>query len=152
MAHGLHQSTKIAHPESQETVSGKDSEPGDLLAILSGGFVGHAVLLVSGNGPGLCFWSKLEILTQAQENDHGVFSYAYVGRRLGLDAMRTFRFTHLKDSAATTGSKTLFTHFASWEGYAAIMFMAWSPVRAHVRGLFKGFHDDMKNAVEKSSK
>jgi hypothetical protein len=42
-------STKIIHPESQEAVSGKDSEPGDLLAILSGGFVGHAVLLVSGN-------------------------------------------------------------------------------------------------------
>jgi hypothetical protein len=91
-----------------------------------------------------------KILTKAQENDPSVFSYAYVGRKLGLDAVRTFRFTTLEDSPAE-GSKTLFTHFASWEGYAAIMFMAWSPIRAHVRGLFEGFHDDLKKAVEKSS-
>jgi hypothetical protein len=91
---------------------------------------------------------RAEILTQAQENDPSVFSYAYVGRKLGLDAVRTFRFTDLEDPSAA-GGKTLFTHFASWEGYAAVMFMAWSPIRAHVRGLFEGFHDDLKTAVEK---
>jgi hypothetical protein len=118
-----------------------------LLAILSGGFVGHAVLLVSGNGQQYCCLLRAEILIQAQENDPSVFSYAYVGRKLGLDAVRTFRFTTLEGSSAA-GGKTLFTHFASWEGYAAIMFMAWSPIRAHVKGLFEGLHDDLKKAVE----
>jgi hypothetical protein len=43
----------------------------------------------------------------------------------------------------------LFRHFASWQGYAAVMFMAWSPIRAHVKGLFDGFHDDLKREAEK---
>jgi hypothetical protein len=119
-----------------------------LLAILSGGFVGHAVLLVSGNGQRSCGLLRAVTLTQAQENSPSVFSYAYIGRKLGLDAVRTFRFTTLEGSSAA-GGKTLLTHFASWEGYAAIMFMAWSPIRAHVKGLFEGFHDDLKKAVEK---
>lgn len=45
----------------------------------------------------------------------------------------------------------LFTHYATWEGYAAVMFMAWSPIRARVRRLFEGFHSDLKKAVEKES-
>ena len=61
--------------------------------------------------------------------------------------MRTFRFSH--DDSSAAGTRTLFTHFASWEGYAAVMFMAWSPIRAHVRRLFEGFHNDLKKAVEK---
>lgn len=77
-----------------------------------------------------------------------MFSYAYTGRKLGLDAVRTFRFTR-EDSAA--GIRTLFTHYASWEGYAAVMFMAWSPIRAHVKALFEGFHYDLKKAAEARS-
>lgn len=87
------------------------------------------------------------MLTQFQENDPEVFSYAYTGRKLGLDAVRTFRFS--RDDSSAAGSRTVFTHYASWEGYAAVMFMAWSPIRAHVKGLFEGFHDDLKKAVEK---
>jgi hypothetical protein len=75
-----------------------------------------------------------------------VFSYAYTGRKLGLDAVRTFRFT--REDSSDKGRKSLFTHSASWEGYAAVLFMAWSPTRAHVRGLFEGFHNDLKRAVE----
>ena len=84
-----------------------------------------------------------------QENKPGVFSYAYTGRKMGLDAVRTFRFT--RDDSSEDGTRTLFTHFASWEGYAAVMFMALSPIRAHVRGLFEGFHHDLKRAAEKKS-
>ena len=84
-----------------------------------------------------------------QENEPGVFSYAYTGRKLGLDAVRTFRFT--RDDSSEDGTRTLFTHFASWEGYAAVMFWSWSPIRAHVRSLFEGFHDDLKRAAEKES-
>jgi hypothetical protein len=68
---------------------------------------------------------------------------------MGLDAVRTFRFT--RDAFSEEGTRTIFTHFASWEGYAAVMFMAWSPIRAHVRGLFEGFHNDLKKAAEKKS-
>ena len=78
-----------------------------------------------------------------------MFSYAYTGRKLGLDAVRTFRFT--RDDSSSASARTLFTHFASWEGYAAVMFMAWSPIRAHVKRLFDGFHTDLKKAVEKTS-
>jgi hypothetical protein len=46
-------------------------------------------------------------------------------------------------------SRTQFRHFASWQGYAAVMFMAWSPIRLYVKGLFEGFHDDLKREVEK---
>ena len=86
---------------------------------------------------------------QVQENEPGVFSYAYTGRKMGLDAVRTFRFT--RDDSSEEGTRTLFTHFASWEGYAAVMFWSWSPVRAHVRSLFEGFHNDLKRAAEKKS-
>ena len=82
-----------------------------------------------------------------QENDPSVFSYAYTGRTLGLDAVRTFRFTREDSSGEST--RTRFTHFASWEGYAAVMFWSWSPIRAHVKSLFKGFHNDLKKAAEK---
>ena len=83
-----------------------------------------------------------------QENEPGVFSYAYTGRKMGLDAVRTFRFT--RDDSSGEGTRTMFTHFASWEGYASVMFWSWSPVRAHVRRLFEGFHNDLKRAVEKN--
>lgn len=78
-----------------------------------------------------------------------MFSYAYTGRKLGLDAMRTFRFS--PEDAPTAGTRTVFTHYASWEGYAAVMFWAWSPIRAHVKALFEGFHNDLKRAAEKKS-
>ncbi|GAB7333207.1 hypothetical protein MBLNU13_g04861t2 [Cladosporium sp. NU13] len=119
------QSTKVTRPPTDEAVRGLEAKPGDKLTILAGNFVGHAVLL---------------------ENEPGVFSYAYTGRKLGLDAVRTFRFT--RDDSSEEGSRTLFTHFASWEGYAAVMFWSWSPIRAHVRGLFEGFHNDLKRAAE----
>lgn len=82
-----------------------------------------------------------------QENEPSVFSYAYTGRKLGLDAIRTFRFT--RDDSLEEGTRTLFTHFASWEGYAAVMFWSWSPIRAHVKSLFEGFQTDLKRAAEK---
>jgi len=79
-----------------------------------------------------------------------VFSYEYTGRKLGLDATRTFYFS---PEPAVTGAvdshRTLFRHVAWWQGYAAVMFMAWSPIRTHVKGLFEGFHDDLKREVEK---
>ena len=67
---------------------------------------------------------------------------------MGLDAVRTFRFT--RDDSSAAGTRTLFTHYASWEGYAAVMFWSWSPVRMHVKGLFESFQTDLKRAAEKS--
>lgn len=90
-------------------------------------------------------------LTWTQENTPNRFSYAYTGRKLGLDATRTFRFTSEPVDHDGAGSRTLFTHYATWEGYAAVMFMSWSPIRARVRRLFEGFHIDLKKAVEKES-
>jgi hypothetical protein len=86
-----------------------------------------------------------------QENSPEVFSYEYTGRKLGLDATRAFYFSPKPSSASEeTGSgRTLFRHFASWQGYAAIMFMAWSPIRMHVKGFFEGFHEDLKREAEK---
>jgi hypothetical protein len=43
------QSTQIIRPSTEEAVSGLEAKPGDKLIILSGNFVGHAVLLVSDN-------------------------------------------------------------------------------------------------------
>jgi len=43
------QSTEIIRPSTEEAISGLEARPGDKLTILSGNFVGHAVLLVSGN-------------------------------------------------------------------------------------------------------
>ena len=43
------QSTQITRPSTGGTVSGLEAKPGDSLTILAGNFVGHAVLLVSGN-------------------------------------------------------------------------------------------------------
>lgn len=43
------QSTQITRPSTEEAVGGLDALPGDKLTILAGNFVGHAVLLVSGN-------------------------------------------------------------------------------------------------------
>jgi hypothetical protein len=43
------QSTQITRPSTEEAVSGLEATPGDKLTILAGNFVGHAVLLVSGN-------------------------------------------------------------------------------------------------------
>ena len=90
-------------------------------------------------------------LNVLQENTPEVFGYKYTGRKLGLDATRAFYFSpEPSDSSEGRNSgRTLFRHFASWQGYAAVMFMAWSPIRAHVKGLFKGFHDDLKREVEK---
>jgi hypothetical protein len=79
-----------------------------------------------------------------------MFSYVYTGRKLGLDATRALYF--LPEPVSCEGeesSRTLFRHFASWQGYAAVMFMAWSPIRMHVKGLFEGFHYDLKREVEK---
>lgn len=30
--------------------------------------------------------------------------------------------------------------------------MSWSPIRWHVKGLFEGFHEDLKREVEKGKK
>ena len=43
------QSTQITRLSTEEAVGGLDALPGDKLTILAGNFVGHAVLLVSGN-------------------------------------------------------------------------------------------------------
>jgi hypothetical protein len=90
-------------------------------------------------------------LTLLQENSPGVFSYEYTGRKMGLDATRAFYFSPGPSSASegTDSGRTLFRHFASWQGYAAIMFMAWSPIRWHVKRLFEGFNEDLKTEVEK---
>jgi len=100
------------------------------LAILSGGFVG---------------------LAKVQVNSPEVFSYEYTGRKLGLDATRAFYFSPSisPEGEGSSPSRTLFRHFASWQGYASVMFMAWSPIRMHVKGLFEGFHEDLKREVEK---
>ena len=141
------QSTQITRPLTEEAVSGLEAKPGDKLTILAGNFVGHAVLLVSTHLSHRSSRAGYITDAQMQENEPGVFSYAYTGRKLGLDAVRTFRF--IRDDSSEEGTRTLFTHFASWEGYAAVMFWSWSPIRAHVKSLFERFHDDLKREAER---
>jgi hypothetical protein len=135
---------------NNERIRGIEALPGDSLAILSGGFVGLARVQVSI----LALFRKPSMfnrLTLSQENGPGVFSYEYTGRELGLDATRAFYFSPGPSSVpeGTDSGRTLLRHFASWQGYAAIMFMAWSPIRWHVKRLFEGFHRDLKTEVEK---
>ena len=145
-------STTVTRPgtDSNNTlIRGLEAVPGDSLAILSGGFVGLAKVQVGGFRG---FASPLAVheLTSRQENSPEVFSYEYTGRKLGLDATRAFHFSPEPSSCEGEESgRTLFRHFASWQGYAAVMFMAWSPICAHVKGLFEGFDDDLKREAEK---
>jgi hypothetical protein len=121
------------------------------LAILSGGFVGLARVQVREFSlfRESLLYNELKLL---QENSPEVFSYEYTGRKLGLDARRAFYFSPEPSSSQSedsSPSRTLFRHSALWQGYAAVMFMAWSPIHVHVKGLFEGFHDDLKREVEK---
>jgi hypothetical protein len=43
------QSIQVIRPSTEEAVNGLETMRGDKLTILAGNFVGHAVLLVSGN-------------------------------------------------------------------------------------------------------
>lgn len=134
-------STTITRPPSDQPVSGLEAQPGDTVAVNAGGVVGEAVVLVNIN-PCIsgCARPTDGLL---QQNSPEVFQFAYTGRKMGLAAVRTFRF--MRDS---TGGGTVFKHSESWEGYMAVLFMAFSPMRYYVRGLFEGFNRDLKKAVK----
>ncbi|KAK4550525.1 hypothetical protein LTR36_000104 [Oleoguttula mirabilis] len=105
-----------------EAIPGIDAKPGDIITV-SSGQLGDAEAVMEFNTP---------------------TRYGWHGGKFGFVAHHWYDFLPSPEG----DGKTLFKQCETFEGGASFLFMAYSPLRGMVEGLFAGFNEDLKKAVE----